>query len=70
MKVLDLGKLTCPTNYKIRAFKKCCLLGHNIISKGLIQAIKNNIMAKKTTELVLFFHKKTTRLVFLWPNMI
>ena len=27
-------------------------------------------MAKKTTEIVLLFHKKTTRLVFLWPNII
>ena len=26
-------------------------------------------MAKKTTELVLLFHKKTSKLVFLWPNM-
>ena len=26
-------------------------------------------MAKKTTELVLFFHKNITKLVFLWPNM-
>ena len=31
--------------------------------------IKNNIVAKKTTELVLLFHKKTTKLVFFWPNM-
>ena len=29
----------------------------------------NNIVAKKTTELVLLFHKRTTKLVFLWPNM-
>ena len=27
-------------------------------------AIKNNIVAKKTTELVLLFHKKTTKLLF------
>ena len=27
------------------------------------------ILAKKTTELVLFFHKKTIKLVLLWPNM-
>ena len=26
------------------------------------------ILAKKTTELVLFFHKNITKLVFLWPN--
>ena len=29
----------------------------------------NNVVAKKTTEVVLLFHKKTTKLVFLWPNM-
>ena len=27
------------------------------------------IVVKKTTELVLLFHKKTTNLIFLWPNM-
>ena len=27
------------------------------------------ILAIKTTELVLFFHRKTTKLVFLWPNI-
>ena len=26
-------------------------------------------LAKKTTELVLIFHKNITKLVFLWPNM-
>ena len=26
-------------------------------------------MAKKSTELVLLFHKNITKLVFLWPNM-
>ena len=41
----------------------------NIISNGLILAIINNIMAKMKTELVLIFHKKTTKLVFLWANM-
>ena len=40
-----------------------------IISNGLYQAIRNKIVAKKTTELVLIFHKKTTKIVFLWPNM-
>ena len=30
----------------------------NIIPNGLYQVIRNNIVAKKTTELVLFFHKK------------
>ena len=27
------------------------------------------ILDKKTTELVLLFHKNITKLVFLWPNM-
>ena len=27
------------------------------------------ILAKKTTELVLLFHKKTTKLIFFWSNM-
>ena len=27
------------------------------------------ILVKKTTELALLFHEKTTKLVFLWPNM-
>ena len=27
------------------------------------------ILAKKTTEFVLVFHKKTTKLGFLWPNI-
>ena len=38
-----------------------------IISNGLYQAIRNNIVAKKTTEL--FFHEKATKLVFLGSNM-
>ena len=46
-----------------------CLFGHNIISNDLYQAIKNNIVIKKSTEIVLFFHKNVTKLVFLWPNM-
>ena len=34
------------------------------------QAIRNNIVAKKTTEHVLFLHKNITKLVvFFWPNM-
>ena len=45
------------------------LFDHNIISNGLYQAIRNNIAAKKTTELILIFHKNITKLVFLWPNM-
>ena len=40
----------------------------NIISYGLYQIIRNNIVTKKTTELLLF-HKNTTKLVLLWPNM-
>ena len=43
--------------------------GHNIISNDLYQAIRNNIVANNTTELVLLFHKKTTKLDFLWSNM-
>ena len=39
----------------------------NIISNSLYQTIRNNIEAKKTTKLVLLFHKKTIKLVFLWP---
>ena len=34
-----------------------------------LQTITKNIVAKKTTELLLFFHKKRTKLVFLWLNM-
>ena len=30
------------------------------------KAIKNNI-GQKTTEIVVFFYKKITKLVFLWP---
>ena len=41
----------------------------NIISNGLIQAMRNNIVAIKTTELFLLFHKNITKLVFLCPNM-
>ena len=41
----------------------------NIISNSLYQAIRNNIVTKKTTELVLLFYNNTTKLVFLWPNM-
>ena len=41
----------------------------NIISNGLYEAIRNNIVAKKTTDLVLPFHKNITKLVFLWSNM-
>ena len=31
------------------------------VANGLILAIRNNIVTKKTTELVLHFHKKTTK---------
>ena len=41
----------------------------NIISNALYQTIRNNVVAKKTTELVLLFHKKTTKLIFFWSNM-
>ena len=46
-----------------------CHFGQNIISNDLYQAIRNNIVAKKTIELVFIFHKKTTKLVFIWLNM-
>ena len=45
-----------------------CFFGLDIISNGLIWYIYI-VLAKKTTELVLLFHKKTTKLVFLLPNM-
>ena len=31
-------------------------------------AIRNNIVAKKTTEFVLLFHKSITKLIFFWSN--
>ena len=43
-----------------------CLFGHDIISNDHIRI---NIMAKKTKELVLRFHKKISKLVVHWPNM-
>ena len=46
-----------------------CLFAHDIISNCLYQAIRNNIVAKKITELVLLFHKNITKLIFLWPNV-
>ena len=33
------------------------------------KVIRNNIVAKKTTKLLLLFYEKTTKLDFLWPNM-
>ena len=35
----------------------------------MTKAIINNFVAEKTTELVLIFHKKTNKLVFLSFNM-
>ena len=35
---------------------------------GQYQAIRNNIVAKKTTELFLLFYTNITKLVFLWSN--
>ena len=46
-----------------------CLFGHNIIFNGLYQAFRNNIVVKKTTELVHIFHKNIIKLIFLWHNM-
>ena len=46
---------------------------YNIIKNtecSLYQAIRNNILAKMTTELVLIFHRNITKLVFLWPKML
>ena len=40
-----------------------------ILGQRKTQTIRNNIVAKKTTELVLFFHKNITKLISLWPNM-
>ena len=34
------------------------------------EIIINNIVSKKTTELVFLFHKDITKLVFLWPNYL
>ena len=34
------------------------------VANGLILAIRNNIVTKKTTELVLLFYKNITKLVF------
>ena len=46
-----------------------CLFGQNIIFNDNYQTTRNNIVANKTTEIVLIFHKNKTKLVFLWPNM-
>ena len=46
-----------------------CLFDHNIISNGLYQALRNKIVAKMTTELIILFSKNITKLVFLCPNM-
>ena len=47
-----------------RSTSSVVFLSTNIISNGIYKAIKNNIGDKKTTELFLIFHKKTTNLVF------
>ena len=39
--------------------------GNNIIYHCIYQAIGNNIVAKKTIELILLFHNKITMTVFL-----
>ena len=41
---------------------------NKVLKKWPCKAIRNNIVAKQTTELVLLFHKKN-KLVFLWTNM-
>ena len=41
-----------------------CLFGQNIFSNGLYQVIRNNIVAKKTAELVFLFHEKDNRASF------
>ena len=48
--------------FLINHFKLNCIL------KCLIW-LKNNFVAKKAAELVLLYHKKTTKLVFLGPNV-
>ena len=40
-------------NFMKKKSEFSCLFGHNIISNGLCQTIRNNIVAKKTTELKL-----------------
>ena len=40
-----------------------------LMSYNLYQAIRNNIVAKKKTELVLLFYKNITKLIFLWRNI-
>ena len=42
---------------------------NKVLKKWPCKAIRNNIVAKQTTELVLLFRKKTTKVVFLWPNI-
>ena len=48
------GKLTWLTFYE-NGERVQLFFGNNIISNGLYQAIRNNIVAKNTTELLLFF---------------
>ena len=40
-----------------------------ILGQWPVKAIRNDIVAKTTTELVLLFYKKTTKLFLLSPNM-
>ena len=39
------------------------------VKNAIYQAIRNNIVAKQITELILLFHESITKLVFFWPNM-
>ena len=34
-----------------------------------LTVLRNNIVAKQSPKLVLLLHKKTTKQVFLWPNI-
>ena len=43
--------------------------GNDIISNGLYQVIRNNIVAKKTAELVLLSYEKLFKLLSRWSNM-
>ena len=45
-----------------------CFFGNDTISNGHIRPLKI-ILVKKTTEVVLLFHRNVTNLVFHWPNM-
>ena len=69
-----LAHIELKENYRSYIFMKkenefSSLFGHNIISNGLYQTNRINIVAKNTTEPAFLFHKKTTKLVLLWLNM-